>query len=343
MVVSRTTITTKRKIFKLNRFHLPHKPYSKLTQQQLQLVSEFNDSVKSGAIKFEIVPCLCGNTEFDLVASVDRYGMLQNTVLCTKCGLIFSNPRMTTDEYVNFYSTDLYRKCYGGDDYIELYKAKFTLETGKHIFDEINKVKSITKRSIVLEFGAGGGWNLLPFIKAGADVVGMDYSPTLVNLGKEYGINMIQGSLSDIRGKFDVIILNHVAEHFLDFAGSLKMLANHLAKDAIIYIAVPNILNFGMGQLQNAHTYYFDPKTFKHYCNSAGLKIKHVGSAEVIHMFGIFCSSIDCDYSDFLQNHYEEILKSLRYTRFKEYTKLFLENLHINKTALAIYKNLFKK
>ena len=163
MVVSRTSITIKRKSFKLNRFHLPNKPYEQLTQQQLQFVSEFNDKVKSGAIKFEIVPCLCGNSEFDLVASVDRYGMLQNTVLCTKCGLIFSNPRMTTDEYVNFYSSDLYRKCYGGDDYIELYKTKFTLETGKHIFDEINKVKSITKRTNVLEFGAGGGVEFVAF------------------------------------------------------------------------------------------------------------------------------------------------------------------------------------
>lgn len=99
MVVSGIDITIKRKIFTLNKFRLPHyKPHRKLTEQQMKLVQEFNDRVKEGTIKFEIVSCLCGNTEFDLVASVDWYGMLQNTVLCTKCGLVFSNPRMADDE-----------------------------------------------------------------------------------------------------------------------------------------------------------------------------------------------------------------------------------------------------
>lgn len=46
--------------------------------------------------------------------------------------------------------------CYEGDDYIEIYRrTKFTIETVRHIFDEINKVKSITKGTTVLEFGAG--------------------------------------------------------------------------------------------------------------------------------------------------------------------------------------------
>jgi len=271
-----------------NEFNVPGIPAVACTKHQLDLINEFNRKAKQKQVKFEEVPCLCGCGVFDLIARVDRYGMLQDTVACVDCGLVQSNPRMTQEEYFNYYSSDLYRSCYDGADYLAKYESKYTLKHGLHIFDAVNKVTKILPGSSVLELGAGGGWNLLPFKRAGASVLGVDYSPSLVELGNKHGIPMVRGTVDQIKGLYDVIVLNHVLEHFLQPVKSLKMLAEHIKADGIIYIAVPNILNFSIGQLQNAHPYYFSPYTFEHYCSLAGLGLIKAGRAQRIHMFGIF-------------------------------------------------------
>ena len=61
---------------------------------------------------------------------------------------------------------------------------------------------------------------------------------------------MIQGGIEKISGKYDVIILNHVLEHSLNPIKTLKILTNHLSKESIIYLGVPNILKFSFAQLQ---------------------------------------------------------------------------------------------
>lgn len=277
-----------KKLLSMKEFYSSDRPAVTCTEAQLRHILEFNDRIKNGLAEFESVPCLCGCTEFDLVASVDRYAMLQNTVMCRKCGLIQSNPRMTNKEYSNFYSSDTYRLCYEGEDYIDKCEDKYNLQCVRHIFDEVNKTISIDSKVSVLEIGAGGGWNLLPFINADAEVLGMDYSPSLTQLGKRHGIPMKQGSVDDIAGQFDIIIVNHLLEHLSDPVSSLRKISQHLKTGGVVYIAVPNILNFGIGQLQNAHTYYFTPFTLECYCREAGLKLIRSGKAQNIHLFGIF-------------------------------------------------------
>ena len=310
-------IKIRKNIFPFKEFHSPKRPCLKLTDDQLRLIGDFNHKVKKGDIEFEAVPCLCGCGVFDLIASVDRHSMLQRTVLCTKCGLIQSNPRMTEKEYINFYSSDYYRKSYESDEYLNICRQKYSQNVGQHIFDEINRIKTINSDVSILEIGAGGGWNLLPFAKSNARVLGIDYSPSLVSLGRGYGIDMVQGTIEDIDGIFDVIIMSHVLEHLLNPVESLKGIVKHLKDDGLIYIAVPNILNFGIGQLQNAHTYYFDPKTFVYYCSLAGLKSVSFGPAQNIHMFGIYAAHGKGCYDSELNNHFCEINKHLKRFRFR--------------------------
>ena len=317
-------ITIRKKLFKYKEFHSTFaRPYMSLDSNQMLLVEELNCKIMSGKVSFECVPCLCGSRIFDLIASVDRHLMLQNTVLCTECGLIQSNPRMTTDEYANFYSSDFYRKCYESGDYRSLYENKYTPKEGRHIFDEINKAKDITSSISVLELGAGGGWNLLVFKNAGAEVSGLDYSSNLVSLGRSHGINMMQGSVNEISGVFDVIIINHVLEHFLNPIESIKQLIRHLKKDGVVYIGVPNIVNFSMGQIQNAHTYYFDPDTFKHYCAISGLNMVRFGVAEDVHMFGIFQAGEGDVVTISLKGHYKKMHNHIKNMMLKHYIKRF--------------------
>ena len=274
----------------MREFHSPSKPSVSLSLDQLEIVKDYNSKVANRKLPLEWVPCLCGKSQFELIASVDRYSIHQKVLICTDCGLVQSNPRLTAAGYQWFYASDVYRKLYASRDFLENYqRSHYNSKMGRAIFESVGQWAPIDQNTSVMEFGAGGGWNLVPFLEAKADVLGIDYSAGLTALGEKNGIPMRQGGLEAIPDRsFDVIVLNQVFEHFLDPIASLKKILLHLKPRGVIFIAVPNIDDFTMGQLQSAHVYYFSPLTFKRYTTMAGLRPISEGSLEEGHIFGIF-------------------------------------------------------
>lgn len=281
------------KIYK-NKFKVLNEQIMDLNKKQLDARNKLNKKIRNNNISFEKIPCLCGWCDsFDLIASVDRYGLTQETVVCRNCGLIQSNPRMTEKEYKEFYESDVYRLICSPSDIEEYIKNKYNdpdsySNDSKNIFERIGKFKPVDSSSNILEFGACGGYNLKSFNESGARVTGIDYSKKSVEAGKKYSVNMIQGGLEKIEGQYDVILLCHVLEHLLNPIAALKTIKEHLSKDGLLYISVPNMMNFGMGQIVNAHTYYFIPDNFEYYVECAGLKIIDFDVSQNIHMYGIF-------------------------------------------------------
>jgi len=234
---------------------------------------------------------------------------------------------MTKDQYRDFYSSDLYRRCYEGDDYIRVFEdRKYEDKAVIHIFETVDKVRKILSGVTVIELGAGGGWNLLPFIKAGAIALGVEYSPSLVELGRKHGIDMTQGDVNDITGVYDTVILSHVLEHLPDPVGSLNNIAKHMHDGSIIYIGVPNIMNFSMSQLQGAHTYYFTPWTLEYFCSQAGLRLIMKGPSQTAHMFGIFKKGTPVK-SNGLKRHYLKMRSHLGIIKLKYRVKAILSKM----------------
>jgi 2-polyprenyl-3-methyl-5-hydroxy-6-metoxy-1,4-benzoquinol methylase len=259
----------------------PPEPLVRMNNTQIQLRDEFNHKIQSGKIPLEWVPCLCGNkdeTQAYLLAKEDRYGLLQPTVICKKCGLIQSNPRMTAEGYEHFYTSDHYRRLYEGDNYNQKYLDSYNSGSGSVILKavELARKRPVDANDRILEIGAGGGWNLVAFQGVGAAVAGFDYSEQLVALGQSRGIPMKQGStgearlLSEKEGAFTIIILNHVLEHFLDPINELKQLRQIGSQDCCLFVGVPRIDYPHRGLLQNAHTYYFTARTLTHYLAVSG-------------------------------------------------------------------------
>jgi len=276
-----------KKIIQSNIFHKKNQSCMELSVNQELIVQQMNIKISNNNFVFESISCLCGKNTFDLIASVERYGIEQQTVVCKNCGLIQLNPRMSYSDYTEFYESDIYRKLYEPDG-IESCTSLYSNKTGQHIFDKINSNFNITNNQKVLEIGSGGGWNLIPFYNNNMDVLGLDYSKGLVQMGREYGLNMIQGGLEKLDGTFDIIIINHVLEHFTNPLENVKKIIEHLNDAGILYIAVPNILNFSILQIQNAHIYYFTPNLLKYYLSRIGLECVDFGPEENIHMSGIF-------------------------------------------------------
>jgi SAM-dependent methyltransferase len=276
---------------------------------QLEAVRRLNERIAAGELELESVPCLCGGDDFDGLATIDWFGVRQRTVICRRCGLVQSNPRMTADETARFYGSDDYRRLYDGEDFAERYQARYA-GGGESIVATLLAVEP-TLPAAVGEIGCGGGWNLVAFHERGIAARGYDLSPALVELGRGRGLDLVRGGVDAVEGTYDVLIANHVVEHLLDPVADVAALTEHLAPDGRFYVQVPDITNFGIGQLQSAHTYYFTPRTLEHYLGRAGLRMVHtqpeVGghvAAVLVHADGWQPPSLD--------GHYDEMVRLIR-------------------------------
>jgi hypothetical protein len=127
------------------------------TQSQKESIKKFNQMVDRGEMTYEEKDCICGHSNFQSVSQYDRYGFPQRTVMCKKCGLILSNPRLTGKSYQLFYSSDIYRTIYEGQDYLEMAERRLKNNHGLHLFEDIALVLIENKKIDILEFGCGGG------------------------------------------------------------------------------------------------------------------------------------------------------------------------------------------
>lgn len=185
---------------------------------------------------------------------------------------------MTEESTTEFYSSDDYRRIYGGGDLLRDSADMFDLEdvdkSGDYhrltYFDFIMESKE--KIETVAEIGAGGGWNLIPFINENIVCQGYDFSPRLIDAGRQQGIDMVDLSDSNLSGKYDLIMLRHVLEHVDDPVVQLHQLSSHLTKDGQLFIEVPGIVE-KIPSLQNAHYHYFSEVTLDSVLGQAGFEV----------------------------------------------------------------------
>lgn len=267
-----------------------------LDDTRLGLVADFNRRISDKELTFEDAPCLCGHAEFREVSRYDRYRIRQTTVICTHCGLMQGMPRMSADDYADFYRTDLYRRIYN-PDVMDMTETVYRTYVDKHRyrFEFAERLGVTAPGTSVLEIGCAGGWNLVPFAEMGADVMGVDFSPHLTAYGRGLGLDLREGSHGDLPARrFDLIILSHVVEHFLNPVEELAAIKSFLSDRGRLVIEVPNADEFCLATLQNAHTYYFTPPTFAHYMARAGLAMEAF-ERQGSHMIGLFAAAETSD------------------------------------------------
>jgi SAM-dependent methyltransferase len=227
---------------------------------------------------------LCNNSEFDIIASKDQYGIPLETAICNHCGLIFSRRQFSEDSAKVFYD-EYYRKIYEGVSsptldhgfYRRLYAGKMVPKVPRFIGQD----------ATVLELGCGGGWNLLPFLKKRIRHVGYDYDGYLINFGRDqYGLNLREGGLETAQAdhiRADFVIISHVLEHINDPITFMKGVSTILKEGGLVRITVPCLdcigyfggsgIGYRLGMaLQNAHTFTFGEKTLRELLLTAGFE-----------------------------------------------------------------------
>ena len=243
-----------------------------------------NAKLDSGEYALEAVPCFCGGTDFKTLASVDRYTLRSQTVLCRRCGLLSTNPRMSEAAYARFYDGE-YRRMYG--DEIRTPETRFAegLELGRVVHAFVAGRLPSSKPGLAFEIGSNLGATLSVFQSHGYEVAGTDYGSRSIELGKTLsGVQRLYvGDISRLEEdgrKADLFILQHVLEHFLDLEGMLRRIRGLLQPDGHIFIEVPGIYswistyckNDFLEYLQNAHTYYFSLATLDYVMECCGFE-----------------------------------------------------------------------
>lgn len=202
-------------------------------------------------------------------------------VECTRCGLRYMNPRLTADEYRDFYAGPEYLAEYGYDDLLAASRLPEFQRTLRRI------AARCAPSGRLLDIGTATGEFLVEARKQGWAVFGTEVSDSSVKMAKKkYGLELFHGELDSAsfpERSFDVVHLSHVLEHVPSPQKTLKDIQRFLAPNGWLVIEVPNefenwFLRVGKilhryqppTQPSMHHVYFFTPATLGASLRTAG-------------------------------------------------------------------------
>lgn len=349
------------------RFRYDGKPIVEMNDLQVSMKKKVDEKVKNKVYRFEKIPCcVCNCEEFELLSEKDRYGLHMAVVVCKKCGLIQTNPRMISESNYDFYNQE-FCKLYMGKErptsqfFVKQYKL------GKIIHSYLQNNNLINKNLcdlFVCEVGCGAGGILQYFKEKGCRIFGIDIGEEYLNYGrKKYNLDLLLcGSIFDVQFDTppDIVIYSHVLEHILSPKKELVQLKRILSQDSILYIQAPGVKNLYntynmdfLELLQNAHTYHFTLTTLKNLLQVCDFDF--VCGDEIIR--SAWKVSAEIGREIVLEEDYQTVMFYLKELENKKFTRTFKKkyvnwkrrSAQIIKTGLKkigmynLVKNMYKK
>jgi len=236
----------------------------------------------------EATSCICcTSANLEKLLDVDRFDLPFGSYICKDCGLVITSPRIQ-QESLPYYYEKYYHPLNYGKESLEHQVALFKECQGKKIYRKLQLHISNKPELDVLEIGAGVGSVLDEFReeaskeKIKVNLLGTEYSAECIEQCKRRNIIAIEGNAETVltqNRKFDIIILSHVFEHFIDLENELNVLKKLLKDDGLLYIEVPGLLDnhdkayydFSfLGYSVHAHMYNFTLVTLRNIVEKYG-------------------------------------------------------------------------
>jgi len=197
---------------------------------------------------------------------------------CSSCDFLFGRPV--------FISEQDQRQMDSIAD-AELYESNLlkTLHRYLNLNREVRKVRKILGpgQHRLLDIGCGTGWTTQFWNEKGFDVTGLEPSRSRREIAEgKYGFPVIASYLEDARveGKYDVVVLRHIIEHFADPKGLVNKAASFVAPGGVMLIIVPNIRCLGRTLFDTNWTWvlpwhcnFFSPCALRCLVEQVGFKV----------------------------------------------------------------------
>ncbi len=226
----------------------------------------------------ETISCnYCGSPEAEVLATETAALNLQPpfaVVRCRRCGLMFMNPRMTSEEYKHYYSSQYFEDEFDYGDIVQ----------GERIPKFSRRLQQMAKwkpgRGKLLDVGTATGEFLDQARRDGWQVFGTEVSEYAAGVAKnKFQLDLYVGQVehsSYAEKSFDIIHMSHVLEHVPDPRATLKALYRLLKDDGLLIIEVPfELHNSFVWMAQHTgrfrppqhasmhHTYFYTPQSLK--------------------------------------------------------------------------------
>jgi SAM-dependent methyltransferase len=224
-------------------------------------------SSKGTAIESSI-PCdLCAGTDVEVLSLRDRDGGYLRTVICRRCGLVYSDPRPPADEVRDYYER-AYRLDYKGSYQP---KPKHVYRAGKAAIARFRALSGVlSPGGRVLDVGAGGGEFVYVLRALGYEARGFEPNEGYARFAREVlGAPVSQGFYQEARidpESQDVVTMFHVLEHFESPSDALGHVRQWLRPEGRLVVEVPNVealCQWPHSRFHRAHLYNFSPATLE--------------------------------------------------------------------------------
>ncbi|MBW2623788.1 MAG: methyltransferase domain-containing protein, partial [Deltaproteobacteria bacterium] len=273
------------------------------------------------------IPCnACGSETVEELSLKARNGSYLRTIICQKCGLIWSDPRPSEDQLRKYYASD-YRREYKG----------VCLPKLKHIYRDANDAllryrfleEILSEDASILDIGSGTGVFVYVMRKIGFNAAGLEPSEDYAKYSlDELHIPVQIGFIQDVEDstRYDVITLNHVLEHLDDPLGTLHEIAALLKQGGFLALGVPNAENTRQdpkNRYHLAHLYTFNPEILAYLGKRAGFEVYKQRIAPFsVNSDLIFQKTGDSSLQDFqMTDNYQKITTILnKHTNFRHFT-----------------------
>lgn len=195
-------------------------------------------------------PCPACGAAFDRRIPYPRSGRdglpiaFNEIALCPGCGLGMALPHHVQAELDAFYAAGTYwSETVGGSRVQTLHERNQC----RHRVALAHSFLRGAQNLRVLDVGAGHGWTrdwldaLQPGTIAAFEFIEPDPARSREIMARRRGARAVQvASLSQARGSYDLIFLNHVLEHVADPLACIARIVDLLAEDGIAYFEMPH-------------------------------------------------------------------------------------------------------
>lgn len=234
---------------------------------------------------FEHHACdLCGADE-----PIVRYKKNGFTIVqCSKCGMAYTDPRLTGQKIAELYDAD-YFQGHGFDTSIDYVRDVKQYGNEKSNFDlhdwDADTIASMMKSNgkKLLEIGCGTGVFLAKAREHGFDCAGLELSSYAADFVRNMGIPVETKSIEEANyseNMWDVIVMREVIEHLPHPMESLKTIHRWLKPGGVLFMATGNY-DCPERKLRGSdwfyfmpegHLYYFSNRTMGKYLKKAGFR-----------------------------------------------------------------------